>query len=152
MKHESELADSLRDIPLFEGLSDRELRDVVKHGAVVDHKDGHEVVQEGRETAVGFHLILDGHANVLQGGDVRSQLGPGDYFGEIALLDGKPRSATVRAAGGALRTFSVLAWEFKPLLDAHPQLSYKLLIGLCAHVRAMESGAEAGQVQSPSIR
>ena len=144
MKHDRELAGSLKEVPLFGGLSDRELRDVVQHGKVVEHKDGHEVVQEGRQSAVGFHLILDGHASVVKGVDARGRMGPGDYFGEIALLDGKPRSATVRADGD-LRTFSITAWDFQPLLDAHPKMAHALLLGLCAHVRAAEEREAAGQ-------
>jgi CRP-like cAMP-binding protein len=144
MKHDSELASRLKDVPLFAGLSDRELHDVVAHGKVVKHQDGHEVVQEGRQTSVGFHLILDGRASVLKSNDVRHQMQPGDYFGEIALLDGKPRSATVRA-DGPLSTFSITSWEFQPLLDAHPKMARALLLGLCAHLRASEDGESAGQ-------
>jgi CRP-like cAMP-binding protein len=137
MKSDTGVASSLKEVPLFEGLSDRELRDVIKHGRVVEHKDGSEVVHEGHKTAVGFHLILDGQANVVQAGEVQHQIRAGEYFGEIAVLDGKPRTATVRASG-PLRTFSITAWDFAPLLDAHPTMARKLLIGLCAHVRALE--------------
>lgn len=138
VKPDSELASKLKAVPLFEGLSDRELRDVIDKGRQVDHRQDHEIVQQGHEGAVGFHLILDGQASVIKNGATLKQFGPGDYFGEISLLDGKPRTATVRA-DSALRTFSVSAWDFRPLLDSHPQLSHKLLLGLCAHVRAAET-------------
>ncbi len=139
MTDKNELRDRLKAVPLFEGLSDRELRDVVGRGRVVDHSAGRDIVEEGRGPA-GFHLILDGDATVIQGGNVRRRLSPGSYFGEVSLLDGKPRSATVRA-DGELRTFSIVAWDFAPLLDEHPQLARKLLTGLCAQLRAAEAGA-----------
>ena len=143
MKQDRELLDRLKDVPLFEGLSERELRHVQDRGRVVEHRDGHEVVQEGRESAAAFHLILDGTASIVRGGAERARIGPGDYFGEISLLDGKPRSATVRA-DGPLRTFALASSNFEPLLDEYPELSRKLLRGLCAHVRAMEAASAGG--------
>ena len=133
----AELLERLRSVPLFEGLSDRELRDVLARARVVEHPADGEIVEEGRGGA-GFHLILDGTASVVRGGQVRGTLGPGDYFGEISLIDGKPRSATIRAQS-EVKTLSVPAWNFMPLLDAHPSMARKLLVGLCQHVRAMES-------------
>lgn len=132
-----ELLERLRSVPLFEGLSDRELRDVLSRARVVEHREGGEIVEEGRGAA-GFHLILDGEATVLRGGHARGALHAGDYFGEISLIDGKPRSATIRA-NGPVRTLSLPAWNFMPLLDAHPSMARKLLIGLCQHLRAMEA-------------
>jgi CRP-like cAMP-binding protein len=142
MEQDSELASRLKEVPLFAGLSDRELRDVVDHGKVVQHSKGHEIVREGHQTSVGFHLILDGQATVLRGENVRHRMGPGEHFGEISLLDGKPRSVTVRAEE-PLRTFSITSWAFQPLLDAHPKMAHGLLLGLCAQIRAMEGTADA---------
>lgn len=136
---DTELLERLRSVPLFEGLSDRELRDVLARTRVVEHPAGGEIVEEGHGAA-GFHLILDGNAAVLRRGEVRSTLGPGEYFGEISLIDGKPRSATVRSET-VVRTLSLPAWSFGPLLDAHPSMARKLLIGLCQHVRAADSPA-----------
>ena len=126
----------LRSVPLFAGLSDKELEDVLSRTSVVEH-EGTEIVEEGRG-GVGFHLILDGTVTVLQGGGVRRTLGPGDYFGEISLIDGKPRSATIRP-DGSVRTMSLPAWKFAPMLDDHPKMARTLLLGLCAHLRAAEA-------------
>lgn len=134
---DKEMLERLRSVPLFEGLSDNELKDVLSRTRVVEHEPGGEILEEGHGAA-GFHLILDGTVAVLQNGDVRRTLGPGDYFGEISLIDGKPRSATVRPEG-AVRTLSLAAWNFAPLLDAHPSMARKLLIGLCGHLRAAEA-------------
>jgi CRP/FNR family transcriptional regulator, cyclic AMP receptor protein len=130
--------EALRAVPLFAGLKDKELKDVLAQTREVEHSAG-EIVEEGTR-GVGFHLILDGTATVLQGGEVRRTLGPGDYFGEISLIDGKPRSATIRPEG-TVRTLSLTAWNFQPLLEKHPALNRELLLGLCAHVREAEARA-----------
>jgi CRP/FNR family transcriptional regulator, cyclic AMP receptor protein len=133
---DTEMLQKLRAVPLFEGMSDKELRDVLSQARTVEH-DGDEIVEEGRGAA-GFHLILDGTVTVLQGGGVRRTLGPGDYFGEISLIDGKPRSATVRPEG-PVSTLSITAWKFAPLLEAHPAMAKAMLLGLCGHLRAAEA-------------
>lgn len=137
MADDRDILPLLRDVPLFEGFSERELRDLLAVGRVVRHPAGSEVAREGRD-AVGFHLILDGTATIVRHGKEGGTIGPKAYFGEIALLDGKPRSATVRAAE-PMRTFSITAWEFGPLLDRHPPLVRKLLTGLCGQLRAAEA-------------
>lgn len=134
---DKEMLERLRSVPLFEGLSDGELKDVLSRTRVVEHDDGGEILEEG-QGAAGFHLVLEGKVTVLQHGGVRRTLGPGDYFGEISLIDGKPRSATVRP-DGPVKTLSLAAWNFAPLLDAHPSMARKLLLGLCEHLRAAEA-------------
>jgi CRP-like cAMP-binding protein len=128
--------EQLRSVPLFAGLKDRELKDVLGRAREVEHTGG-EIVEEGAK-GVGFHLILEGSVAVLQHGEVRRTLGPGDYFGEISMIDGKPRSATIRPEG-TVRTLSLAAWNFEPLLEKHPKLAHELLLGLCAHVREAEA-------------
>jgi CRP/FNR family cyclic AMP-dependent transcriptional regulator len=136
---DEDMLQRLRAVPLFEGMSDKELKDVLGRTRVVEH-DGGEIIEEGRG-AVGFHLILDGTVTVLQGGGVRRTLGPGQYFGEISMIDGKPRSATVRP-DGQVRTLSLAAWNFSPLLDAHPAMARAMLLGLCQHLRAAEARSD----------
>ena len=133
---DSEMLDRLTGVPLFAALSTKELKDVLARTRVVEHSVG-EMVEEG-DKGVGFHLILEGTAKVSQGGKVLSTLGPGDYFGEISLIDGKPRSATVRP-DGPIKTLSLPAWNFESLLDKHPSIARAMLLGLCAHLRAAES-------------
>lgn len=134
---DSDMLAKLGSVPLFEGLSDKELKDVLGRTRVVEHDADREIVEEGHGS-VGFHLILDGSVTVLQNGEVRRTLGPGEYFGEISLIDGKPRSATIRT-DAPVRTLSLAAWNFAPLLDAHPSMARKLLLGLCGHLRAAEA-------------
>jgi len=133
---DNELIERLRSVPLFGGLTTKALRDVLARSRTVEHADG-QLIEEGTH-GVGFHLILEGTAAILQHGEVIGKIGRDDYFGEVSLIDGKERSATVRA-DGPLTTLSVAAWNFAPLLDAHPEMARELLLGLCRHLRAAES-------------
>jgi CRP/FNR family transcriptional regulator, cyclic AMP receptor protein len=137
MAADKALLERLKGVPMFDDLSDKELKDVLAQTRVVEHDAGREIVEEGRNS-VGFHLILDGQATVSHGDRTLRTLGPGDYFGEISVIDGKPRSATVTAVT-PLRSLSLLAWKFQPLLDAHPSLTRKILLGLCETIRSIES-------------
>lgn len=131
------LMERLKGVPMFDALSDKELTDVLAQTRVVEHEAGREIVEEGHGS-VGFHLILDGQATVTQGSRTLRALGPGDYFGEISVIDGKPRSATV-TADTVLHSLSLSAWKFQPLLEAHPTLTRKILLGLCETIRSIES-------------
>ena len=114
---QQDIRESVRSVPLFRELSDRELGEVVQVTKRVEYPAGATVASEG-EPGLGFHLIL----------------GPGDYFGEISLLDGGPRSATV-ATTTPMQTLSIVSWDFGPLLDRHPAMTKKLLLGLCEIIR-----------------
>ena len=87
---------------------------------------------------LGFHLILDGEATVSQGGTTLRKLGPGDYFGEISMIDGRRRSATVTAET-PLRAAYVSHATFEELLDQDPGFARGLLKVLCARLREAES-------------
>ncbi|HEY8673928.1 MAG TPA: cyclic nucleotide-binding domain-containing protein [Candidatus Dormibacteraeota bacterium] len=121
---------------LFEGLTKKDLTAVVVSATEVEHAKGRVVMEEGKP-GVGFHLIVDGTAGVTRRGRKLRTLGPGDSFGDIALIDGGPRSATV-AAETHLRTLSLSPWEFRPLVMQHPQVAYKLLLKLSALLREAE--------------
>ncbi len=97
---------------------------------------GETVANEG-SGAIGFFVIADGQARVSVHGEDRGTLGPGDYFGEIALIDEGARSATV-TADGELRCYTLARWEFRPLARENASVSWKLLEGLAKKVRAAE--------------
>ncbi len=136
MARTTEVMALLRSVPLFEGLSQKELQAVIRSAKQVEYAPDRDIVTEGA-TGVGFHLILEGQALVLVGGRTRARLGPGDFFGEMSLIDGGPRSATVRADTG-VRTLSLASWEFTPLLNANPSIARKLLVELSRRLRAVE--------------
>jgi CRP-like cAMP-binding protein len=109
---------------------------VYEAGKEVTFDEGKPIVEEGA-TGAGFHLILEGEAAVLVGGRKRASLGPGDYFGEMALLDGGPRSATVKAMT-PVHTLTLASWAFVPLVDKNPPIARKLLVELSRRLRNLE--------------
>jgi CRP/FNR family cyclic AMP-dependent transcriptional regulator len=132
-----ELKASLAATELFGRLPAQTLSRLAKSGREVAHADGHEVVTEGAG-AVGFHLIVAGTARVTSKGAERRTLATGDYFGEISVIDGRPRSAGVEAVEG-LRTFVIEPTVFRGLLDSNPAFARDVLVMLCTRLRAAES-------------
>jgi CRP/FNR family cyclic AMP-dependent transcriptional regulator len=127
-------------VPLFEGLSKRELGAI--HGAakVTEFSAGRAIVEEGA-TGLGFHLILEGEAAVTVGGRKRATVRAGDHFGEMSLIDGGPRSATVRAET-PVRTLGLTSWAFLPLLEDHPTMARKLLVEMSKRLRNLEKSLQ----------
>jgi len=140
MADNADTVDRLRQVDLFSSLSGRQLKHLASVGQVLRHDPGYDVVIEGHG-GVGFHLILSGEATVQVGGAARPALGPGEYFGEISVLDGHPRSATVTAGDAGLETFSLSAWQFAALLEKNPEMAMPIITGLCARLRAVEAAA-----------
>ena len=131
------IVEALGKTDLFGSMSPRALKQVATVAREVRHQGGKEITAEGAG-GIGFHLITQGSAAVSVHGEDRPDLGPGDYFGEISLIDGKPRSATVTAKGD-LSTISLVSWDFTPLLEKEAEVSKGLLMVLCARLRAAES-------------
>lgn len=139
----SEMIESLRRVPLFSGLSDKQLKRVAAAASERTVHEGEEIIVEGRGGA-GFFVIESGQASVSQGGTEIRRLGPGDSFGEMALVDNGPRSATIRAVS-ELRCHGLTAWQFRPIVEANPEIAWALLETLVARLRDAESrGAAAG--------
>jgi CRP/FNR family cyclic AMP-dependent transcriptional regulator len=103
----------------------------------VEHASGKEIASQG-QSGLGFHLLISGTADVLVNGTVARHMEAGDYFGEISLIDGKPRSATVVTTSPAT-TLSLAAWDFTPLLDEEPELTKALLLATCKRLRDAEA-------------
>jgi CRP/FNR family transcriptional regulator, cyclic AMP receptor protein len=126
----------LSSVPLFEGLSKRELNAIVSVAKEIEFDEEHAIVEEGA-TGVGFHLILEGEVAVLVGGRKRATLGAGNYFGEMSLIDGGPRSATVKTAT-PVRTLAITSWAFLPLIDKSPSIAKKMLQEMSRRLRSLE--------------
>jgi CRP/FNR family cyclic AMP-dependent transcriptional regulator len=126
-------AEALKRVPLLVGLSDRERERLAKELHERTFRAGSTVVAEGA-TGAGFFVIADGNATVSIGGQERARLGPGDYFGEMALIDDAPRSATI-TADTDVRAFGMTPWEFKPFVLSHPEVAWSMLRSLSSRVR-----------------
>src|SRR5438270_13194470 len=101
-----------------------------------DDRSGRALATAG-EQGGRFYLILEGNAQVTIAGEQWAELGPGEYFGEISLIDGEPRSASVTAASD-LRVLSLASFTFAPLLVEHPTITRKILLEMCARLRRAE--------------
>jgi CRP/FNR family cyclic AMP-dependent transcriptional regulator len=123
-------------VPLFQVLSKRDLTEVLSVSREVEFHAGIDIVSEGKR-AMDFFLILDGEASVSVRGRRSQKLRPGDYFGEMSVLDGGPRSATVTAETQvwALR---VDRSKFLGLLDRHGTIGRKILVEMSKRLRAAE--------------
>ncbi len=130
-------AKALKNVPLFEELDDRELDRLANEFKERVFPAGASVVSEGASGAA-FFVITDGHAIVTVQGVERARLGPGDHFGEIALLDEGVRSATV-VAETDLRCYGLTPWEFRPFVEEHPQVAWKLLQALARRLRTTQT-------------
>lgn len=130
----ADLAERLGGVQLFKRLTDRDRKRLAGRMKERSWDEGEVVIEEGRGAA-GFWVVESGSATVSVKGEVVRGLGPGDHFGEIALLDDGPRSATVTAATD-LRCNGIVAWEFGPFVKEHPEVAWAMLQSLAAMVRA----------------
>ena len=132
-----QLADLLKTVPLFAGCGSRELKAIAASGREVRFEPGTAICTEG-DTGIGLHVIVQGEVKVQVGGRTRRRLGPGSFFGEMAVLDGGPRTATVTSET-PLVTFTVPVWGFRNLLKEHPSLAAKMLEEVCRRLRVVDS-------------
>jgi CRP-like cAMP-binding protein len=137
-----ELADMLESVPLFSRCTPRERRTIARHTETAELPAGTDLVIEG-EPGDALFIILEGEASILRSDAaeaVIAQVGPGAYFGELAILDGSPRSATVRADSDV--KVGVLGIRmFRTLLREVPDLAEQLLVGLAGQLRAAQAAA-----------
>jgi CRP/FNR family transcriptional regulator, cyclic AMP receptor protein len=141
MARDGDAIERLKAVPLFSACSSRELRAIAGVVKDVRHAAGTVIAREG-EPGVGLFVIVDGQAEVTIGGKGMAKLGPGDFFGEIALLDGGPRSATVTATTD-LRLLGLTEWVFRGLLQEHPSIAVKTLEAMAGRLRAATKAATA---------
>ena len=118
-------ANLLKRVPIFSDLDGKELERIASSMKQRIFNAGDTVTAEGK-TGVGFFVIEDGEATVTVGGEERRRLGPGDYFGEVALLNESARTATI-IADTELRCYGLTSWEFRPLVETHGSIAWKLL-------------------------
>ena len=122
---DQETTQLLKQVPLFSDLDNRELSQVAESMKRREFSTGQEIAREG-ESGVGFFVIKAGDAKVTVHGDERRRLGPGDYFGEIALIAQGARTATV-TADSDLVAYGMTFWDFRPLVEGNASIAWKLL-------------------------
>jgi len=131
----SAVVDELGAVRLFSGLSKRELRQLARLVKERQFRPGVDVVKEGTMSGVGFFIVAEGEASVSVDGQEVSRIGPGDHFGELALLSGDARAATVTAIT-RLRCHVIAFWDFRKFAKEHPDVAWKLL----QHLAGMITG------------
>jgi CRP-like cAMP-binding protein len=137
MAKRDSFTDHLANVPLFAACSKKDLQLVAKRAEDVKVESGKVLVSEGSAGAE-FFVILEGTATVSRHGQQVATLGPGDFFGDLALLDRAPRNATITATS-PMELIVLGQREFAALIDEVPGFAHKLLAGLARRLRAFDA-------------
>jgi len=125
--------DMLKKVPLFSGLDEKELQAIASSMRERKFRAGDTVTQEGAG-GVGFFVVQDGEADVNVGGESKGTVGPGQYFGEIALINESPRTATLTARTDMV-CYGMTPWDFRPLVETNSTIAWKLLTAMAEKMR-----------------
>ena len=136
-----DIAGQLAKVPLFSGCSKKDLQTIARVVKDIDHPADTVIAREG-EPGVGLFVIVEGQAEVTIGGKKKTKLVPGDFFGEIALLDGGPRTATVTATTD-VKLLGLTEWVFRGLMQEHPSIAIKTLHQMAGRLRSATAAATA---------
>ncbi len=131
--------DLLKKVPLFSGLDQRELKRLTGSFKERTFDVGEPVAVEG-EAGAGFFVIESGEAVVTVHGEERGRLGPGDYFGDVAMIDQGDRTATVKA-DSELKCYGLTFWDFRPLVESDARIAWPLLQAMAQRLRDAEAEA-----------
>jgi CRP-like cAMP-binding protein len=135
------LAETIGTIPLFSGLDKKEMERIAGAGREVTFEKGKTILREG-EPGLALLLILEGKVEVLKKGKVLTTLGKGRFFGEMTVIDDKPRSADV-VATAPTRCFGLTAWAFAALVRTHPEIALAIMKELVRRLREVQETAIA---------
>ena len=130
-----EKADALGRIALFEGLERSSLLPLAETASEIDFADGDALVIQG-QVGTGLFVVVKGAVRIVQHGEDVARLGPGDFLGELAVIDRQPRSASAFAVGPTT-CLALASWDLFRRVDADPALSHALLRGLALRVRSL---------------
>ncbi len=141
MSSEREILASLRQVPLFGRFKDRHLKTVARSAVERTFPAGRTVIEEGDE-GVAFYLIVEGQLEVRKGETMRATLGPGDYFGEMALLAHQPRKRTASVvAKTEVRCLVLPVWDFRGILESNPDVALQILEAVADRLYELETGS-----------
>ncbi len=141
-KDESELVKMLAQVPLFAGLGNKRIKTIAGSFARERSYDAGEVIEKEGDFGVAFYLITNGSVEVLGGKKVLSKLGRGQFFGEMALIDKQPRSATVVAVEPGTKCLLMTVWSFRALLETDPKLATGVMRVLARRLREATNALE----------
>ena len=126
----------LSSVPLFSGLDKKDLQAIADIGREVTFEAGKTILKQG-EPGLSFLLILEGKAEVRKKGKTVTAIGPGGFFGEMTVIDDRPRSADIVAIEPT-RCFGVTAWSFTPMLRSRPSIAIEVIRELVRRLRQFE--------------
>ncbi|MFI5100892.1 MAG: Crp/Fnr family transcriptional regulator [Actinomycetes bacterium] len=153
MTSTDDLAATLGGVDLFAGLPAKVFRRFEQDGVRSTFAAGELVTHEGDKVGgfvpfsqggVLFHVVLAGSGEVRRDGAAVGQVGPGDYFGELSLIDDGPRTADVVAGPDGMETFALTKWTFGDLLEEHPEVAVPMLRVMTARLRRCEAAQRQG--------
>jgi CRP-like cAMP-binding protein len=139
MKPDRELIEFLRRVSMFGGLSDKSLAGIASEMNAYTFTADDVVFEQDDSGRFGrLYVIMEGTAVATVGDVELAQYGPGDYFGEMSVLDGSPRSATVRATS-AVKAMGLTSWSMRSLIKEHPEIAQHVIEVLVARLRATDA-------------
>ncbi len=131
-----EKRDLLRTVGLFAEMTERSLAAIAAKAVDIDFAAGQYIVRQG-QVGTGFYLITSGRAKVVRSGRVLARLSPGEFFGELSVLDQLPRTAHV-IAEEPTSCLALASWDFSKLLEENPQITMGLLREVARRLRAAD--------------
>ncbi|MGI8791728.1 MAG: Crp/Fnr family transcriptional regulator [Acidimicrobiales bacterium] len=137
MPHTKAPLETLAACPLFEGLQKKQLRRLRDEFKDADFKPGATIITEGQKGG-RFFLVIEGKVTVSVRGKQKSVLGPGDCFGEWALVDGGVRTATI-TADTEVQALTLAPWTFKAMLLGEPDMMFRILQQTVRRYREMSA-------------
>jgi CRP-like cAMP-binding protein len=139
LKKKSDQLSALRNVALFSSMSDRDLKAVLAGCREEVYSDGQAIVREGTPGGP-FFLIVEGQGKLMVNGKQRKLFGPGDYFGEIAMIDKGPRTATIIAKGN-VKALAISSWDFLALCEQDFNIAKKVMTGMASVIRTLDKNA-----------
>jgi CRP-like cAMP-binding protein len=132
-------AELLAACPLFKGIDATGLAGLADVATPVDFPPGHVIARQG-DIGTGFFVVISGTVKVVRDGEIVAHLGPGEFFGELSVLDRMPRNATV-AADTPTTCLALASWDFEKILLEQPVLTLTILRGVATRLRAVTESA-----------
>jgi len=131
----------MKQTPIFSRMNESGLKSVLKSAVQKKSPAGAKIVEEGKG-GVGFYLILAGKAEVIRNGEKLAELSEGNFFGELSVIDGAPRTADVIAMTDTF-CLVITQWAMTSLIENHPEIAQGMLAELVRRLRATDEALHA---------